>query len=206
MERILATSYSELIDALLSKRIIAVLQQANAHRNTYLGHGGILTDQVAGNLLPTLQALLAEVRSCYGTHWNRYLWIYPTTETQWTGERFKVTAQVLKGSRTPTPTDLFSLVAPLKIGALYFFDPAEDQAFELIPLIKMDSPPVTDSTACYFYNRIQPDAVRYISYNYAPESSENTHLMKPAQYCMICSVGDGVCVKSAMKRRQRNPD
>ena len=75
----LATSHSEFIQALLSKEVISVLQEANAHRNTYTGHGGILTDHLAGNLLPDLQASLAKVRSCYGTHWNRYLLILPTT-------------------------------------------------------------------------------------------------------------------------------
>jgi hypothetical protein len=95
--------------------------------------------------------------------------ISPTTETQWTGERFKVVAEILKGSRSPFPTDVCSLVAPLKTGALYFFDPAEDHALELLPLIKMDSPPMSEATACYFYNRIQPDGVRYVSYHFAPE-------------------------------------
>jgi SAM-dependent methyltransferase len=169
VERILATSHSEFINALLSKKIIGVLQEANTYRNNYLGHAGMLTDRVAGNLLPTLEASLAEVRSCYGTRWNRYLLISPTMETQWTGERFKVTAHVLNGSRTPFPTEVFSLVAPLKTGVLYFVDPIEDRALELIPLIKIDSPPMSERTACYFYNRIQPDGVRYISYHYGPE-------------------------------------
>ena len=169
VERMLATSHSEFIQALLSKDVISVLQEANAHRNTYTGHGGFLTDHRAGDLLPNLQASLAKVRSCYGTHWNRYLLILPTLEMHWNGERYNAVTQLLKGSRIPFPTDVCELVAPLKMGALYFFDPAEDHALELVPLVKMDSPPMSEPTACYFYNRIQSDGVRYVSYHYASE-------------------------------------
>jgi hypothetical protein len=166
----LSTRHSEFIQALFSKRVISVLQEANAHRNAYTGHGGILTEQLAATLLQTLQASLAEVQSCYGKHWNSYLLILPTMETHWNGERFNVTAQILKDSRTPFETGVFSLVAPLKTGTLYFLDPTEDHALELLPLIKMDSPPMSEATACYFYNRIQPDGVRYVSYHYAAEA------------------------------------
>jgi hypothetical protein len=170
VERMLGTKHSEFVQALFSKRMISVLQKANAHRNTYMGHGGILTDRLAANLLPNLQVFLAEVRSCYDMHWNPHLLILPTTETHWTAERFNVVAQILRGSRSPFRMDVCSLVAPLKAGVLYFLDPTEDHALELLPLIKMDSPPMSESTACYFYNRIQPDGVRYISYNYASEA------------------------------------
>lgn len=170
VEQMLATRHSEFIQALFSKKVISVLQEANAHRNAYTGHGGILTEQLAANLLQTLQASLAEVQSCYGNRWSSYHLILPTMETHWNGERFNVTAQILKDSRTPFVTGVFSLVAPLKTGTLYFLDPTENHALELVPLIKMDSPPMSEATACYFYNRIQPDGVRYVSYHYAAEA------------------------------------
>ena len=81
-----------------------------------------------------------------------------------------MTAQILKGSRTPFETGVCSLVDGLETGTLYFLDPTENHALELVPLIKMDSPPMSETTTCYFYNRIQPDGVRYISYHYATEA------------------------------------
>ena len=34
----------------------------------------------------------------------------------------------------------------------------------------MDSPPETEASACYFYNRVQGDKIRFVSYHFEGET------------------------------------
>lgn len=74
------------------------------------------------------------------------------------------------GTRTPFPTRDMVLDEGMEDGCLHFKSPDENRTLELLPLIKIMPSPITEKNACYFYNRLQNEGLRFISYYYDSDS------------------------------------
>jgi hypothetical protein len=165
-ETAFGSTRAEVIDAMLSKQLFAVLRSANQFRNDFGGHYGILGQETARTLLVQLHSYLSEVRSIFGQGWETYKLILPTDRSKWHGEYHEVLVQVLQGPNTPFLKEQRELREPLKQDTLYLHDRDRDIAIEMFPLLRISNPPRDAINACYFYNRKQPGGARYVSYHF----------------------------------------
>jgi len=166
----LGTSRGEVVEAMLSRQLLGVLRSANQFRNDYGGHYGILGQETAASLLVQLRSYLSEARSSFGQAWESYQLVLPTNRAAWTGQHHEVVVNLLQGVNTPFVKETRKLREPLKRDTLYFLDRDRDNAVELLPLVKISNAPKDAANACYFYNRKQPNGVRYVSYHFEKEA------------------------------------
>ena len=163
------TQNVKVLEALLSSKLISVLQETNGLRNNWRGHGGVLSEPEAKRRKSVLEGHLAAVRSCFGNAWESYVLILPSA-LPFDGTVFSGNVQRVVGTRTPFAGVKITSTEPLVVGQLYFKSPDEPGALRLLPLVKIMPSPRTAQNACYYYNRQERDGVRFISYHFESEA------------------------------------
>jgi hypothetical protein len=164
-----AVADDRVLDVLFSKEVLQALHVASSHRNTWKGHGGIVTEEVAQSRLSVLQSLLGELRSVVGEHWTSYV-LYRAGSFEFRGGIYTTLAERVVGTRAPFATETLELTAPAETGRLHLAGPGCRDAMPLLPLVKVMASPRTAMNACYFYNRRTKDGVRFVSYHFAEDS------------------------------------
>jgi hypothetical protein len=159
------TADREIITMLTSKKLISLLQEINHLRNTWKGHGGIVSDRTASEHHDILRKHLISLRSIFGTVWQRFSLIRPRV-TQFSEGIYHYEVDMLMGSRSPFKIKEMELLDPLNNNDLYFIDSAEQRGLQLLPLFKVVASPPSAENACYFYNRIDPGGTRFVSYHF----------------------------------------
>src|SRR6476646_6192778 len=53
---------------------------------------------------------------------------------------------------------------------LYLFDTASQQPLQLLHFFRMMPSPRTEEIACYFYNRVEKEGVRWVSYHFEKDA------------------------------------
>jgi hypothetical protein len=159
------TADPEIITMLTSKKLISVLQEINHLRNTWKGHGGIVSDRTASERHDILRKHLISLRSIFGTVWQRFSLVRPRV-TRFSEGIYHYEVDMLMGSRSPFKIRGLELLDPLNNNALYLIDSAEQRGLQLLPLFKVVASPPSAENACYFYNRIDPDGTRFVSYHF----------------------------------------
>ena len=158
-----------LLEALFSKPLLGVFQETNAIRNTASGHVGAVSDATAKRTLSLLTEQLSQVRDVFGDSWRNYELVRPL-ECRVRSGIFHYDAQRIVGTRSmPFETTEIEVTEAMDDGRLHLWSPAEDRTLMLLPLIRIMASPQTEQTACYFYNRRQPEGIRFLSYHFEAE-------------------------------------
>jgi len=159
----------EILEMLLSKRLVGVLQKTNKIRNSF-AHGGAVNASTAQSSLMELQSALDEVRICFGETWVDYELIDPRESKYKAGITHYKVRKIVGTRNSPFRTDEVFLTEQMEDGQLHLHSPGENRALPLLPFIKVMHSPKTEENACYFYNRRQGDDIRYLSYHFATEN------------------------------------
>jgi len=154
-----------LLDMLLSKRLIGVLQKTNQIRNGF-AHCGAVNESSAKSSLVELQNALDEVRNCFGRIWQDYELIDPGESKFKSGITHYKVRKIIGTRNAPFRTSEVSLTEQMEDGLLHLYSPGETRALPLLPFIKVMPSPKTEENACYFYNRRQGSEIRYKSYHF----------------------------------------
>lgn len=154
---------------LFAVQLIHVLAEANSLRNQWKGHGGIVGDREAKLRHSRLSGLLAEVRSAYGDSWKSYQLILPRS-ARYTVGLYQFDVERLMGTRTPFELIQLSTKEPMEDGYLHLMSPNSDKALKLLPFVRVLRSPAYESNACYFYNRIEREGIRFVSYHFEAEA------------------------------------
>ncbi|PTJ47149.1 hypothetical protein [Mammaliicoccus sciuri] len=162
----------DLIEKMVSKSIYSVLETTLQFRNNWKGHGGVESESKAKERLGLLETELQNVRKIIGNVFEDYNLIRPG-EGYYSDGLFHLNCQLLKGSRTTFLEKDLQFINPIDIKDLYLHEEGNHEALKLLPFVKMLAGPETKMDACYFYNRIDKDGVKMISY-YFDEDSEVT--------------------------------
>jgi hypothetical protein len=157
------------LDVLLSKDALRILRAVGSLRNSWKGHGGIVTDEVADGRLSIVTGHLADLRSILGERWNGYL-LYRTGAFEFRDGIYVAQAERVMGTRAPFTVDTVELTGPAETGRLHLVGADSRDAMPLLPFIKVMPSPRTAMNACYFYNRKTKDGVRFVSYHFAEDS------------------------------------
>jgi hypothetical protein len=62
-----------------------------------------------------------------------------------------------------------SMTACLDVDHLYLSNKETGRALRLLPLVKLGPSPESANNACYFFNRVEPDGARFVSYHFTGE-------------------------------------
>lgn len=159
----------EVLEAILSKRLVGMLQDANAIRNNWSGHKGAVSESAAKQVYDKLLEHIAAVRDIFGTAWEEYELLLPSICKVKAGV-FHYSARRIMGSRTPFQSLDLSLAEGMEDGHLHLWSPDETRTLKLLPFIKVMPSPRTEENACYFYNRRQIGGIRFLSYYFETDS------------------------------------
>lgn len=168
------TSDHSVLDLLFAKKLIHLLHQANASRNRWVGHGGIVSADEAQQRHIFLKNLLSQLRALFGQTWERSILVRPRSSRFIKGT-FEYEAERLVGTRTPFETIQLRTNEPMEDGSLYLTTTGSATALKLLPLIRVMPSPRTAHNACYFYNRREGDSICFVSYHFEQEAEIVDH-------------------------------
>lgn len=163
------TRNRELIESVASKRLVSVIQNANAIRNDWMGHVGAVREADARFVNEKLSQHIETVRETFGVCWENYELLLPGECTVKAGI-YHYKARKVIGSRTPFSSETFELFEAMEDGHLHLKSPDERRVLKLLPLVKVMPSPKTEENACYFYNRQEKDKIRFLSYHFESDS------------------------------------
>lgn len=155
----------DILEIITSKRLFGVLDTVNTYRNEWLGHDGITSTATAKNRLRTLEDQLLELRNIFKSIWREYQLIMPINTVFKEGV-YQYKAKLIHGSALPFEEIRIESSQALEDKTLHMKCKSEKEVLKLLPFFKMGSPPNTSQEACYFYNRIKSEGLRFISYHY----------------------------------------
>jgi hypothetical protein len=157
------------LEMLFSASLLNVLQDANASRNRWTGHGGIVSENEAKIRSTSLEANLAVVRDVFREGWDSFELVQPRSCRVKSG-MFENEVFLLMGPRTPFQIVDRKTTIPLETGGLYLLAEYESRALRLLPLVRIMPAPKTAQNACYFYSRRKGEKVRFVSYHFEQEA------------------------------------
>lgn len=170
-ENLYRTHSRETLQMLASTEIVRTLQRANSLRNEWHGHAGAIGHDQADALHAELLSLLQQSRAAQGRLWLNYELLLPE-ESRFRDGIFRYRAKRIMGTRSsPFETVERESVEQMDDRFLYLFDSSSDRGLQLLPFVKMLRSPESAQNACYFYNRVQGQRCRFISYHFDKDSA-----------------------------------
>jgi hypothetical protein len=162
------------LPTILSKPEIAdVIERTNSLRNNWVGHQGVLGNDIAAQRNVILLAQLQKLREAMEDLWDDVELIQGIHCIHRQG-MFENELAILKGSNSEFLKETRPLVMPLDVERLYVHSRGNVTAIVLLPLVHIGPSPASARNACYFFNRLEKEGVRFVSYHYAdlPELTE----------------------------------
>jgi hypothetical protein len=162
------------LPTILSKPEIAdVIERTNSLRNNWVGHQGVLGNDIAAQRNVILLAQLQKLREAMEDLWDDVELIQGIHCIHRQG-MFENELAILKGSNSEFLKETRPLVMPLDVERLYIYRRENATALVLLPLVHIGPSPASARNACYFFNRLEKEGVRFVSYHYAdlPELTE----------------------------------
>jgi hypothetical protein len=159
----------ELPQALIDPMLIKILQKAEVYRNVWIGHSGVTgRAEEQEEHLRSLEKLLTQVRALFGASFEPWIFFKPGQMTL-TGKTFDLIVTRLMGTRSVFRKERVKVGQALDAGRLYLLNLGGSKALELVPLIRILAGQRTGEEACYFYNRLESNQVRWVSYHFQPD-------------------------------------
>ena len=163
-----ASDKDNLVDTLANPDFSSILQIALDWRNNWLGHGGAANLQEYERRLHELQRLLGRIQDLLGSSFETWTLLKPGSAA-FTDGAFYLTAASIMGSRPDFRKVERRVSEPFDTRRLYMLNSSSQKALELVPLIRILAGQKTGQDGCYFFNRLQPEGVRWVSYHHQAE-------------------------------------
>lgn len=159
----------ELIEVICSKKVYQVLKITKDYRNDWKGHGGVEGVRESKSRLKLLEAELVKIREVFGDVFEDTQLIKPG-QGHFENGLFHSRCSLLMGTRSSFKDVAIKTTSGLDINKLYFVEDSSHDPLELLPFIRLMPSPSTEENACYFYNRIDKNGVRMVSYYFDRDS------------------------------------
>jgi len=157
------------LDMIASKRLFAVLDEAADLRNLWKAHGGTVGPGEHTGRRKALEDCLQRVQAIIGERFDTVQLLAPETSSYHEGI-FCYDAQSLTGSRMTFRRVKVETAVPMDSRKIYLLSKGQKKPVEILPLLKIMEVPEVPARACYFYNRIEGEQVRWISYHFEGEA------------------------------------
>lgn len=160
-------------EALSRKELAALLATTNKMRNDWSGHGGVVGQEEAQLRNEQLVGELQKLREITADTWADIQLIHALQCRPRRGV-FENEIAILMGSNSEFLKETRAMSTWLDVEQLYLARKDVGRALQLLPLVKVGPSPRSAKNACYFFNRVEGDGVRFISYHFTdtPELKE----------------------------------
>ena len=165
----------ETLERLLSTTVVRVISEANNYRNQWDGHAGAVPEHELAQHIKTMDNLLEQLRDEIGTTWRELKFVRAGDgyrEDQGIVQR----VELALGPNTPFRQEVIAVGDLMRRGELYLLADHAPQPLRLQHLLVLRRSPGSAQYACYFYNRLEGDDVRLVSYHLADRSEVTEHL------------------------------
>lgn len=156
---------AEKVEGLTNKGIYTVLDTVSQYRNKWQGHSGIVSAKEHERHLGLLQEELTRLRSALGGVFEDWWLIRPGASTYTRGV-FHYQADKLMGSRQIFKQEAIVTSEVMEANELYFYYNVTQRPLELLHFVRMLPAPDNEEIACYFFNRLEGQNVRWVSYHF----------------------------------------
>jgi hypothetical protein len=159
---------TEKLTTISDRAIYSTLEKAVSYRNLQ-AHGGITNEENEIRRLTLIEKELADLRRLLGSVFEDW-WLIRPGENKYTKGLYHYTVERLTGTRQVFAQEKVHMTTPTDTEELYLFDTASQQPLQLLHFFRMMPSPKTEEIACYFYNRVEKDGVRWVSYHFEKDS------------------------------------
>lgn len=167
--RMFRTNRANFVEALSKQELYTALKTVNNYRNEWKAHGGVESEQEQERRLAALETELARIRDIFRGVFDDLLLISPK-QSEYRGGTFHYTVTNLMGSRTIFRQRTVQTAEPMDAEKLFLLDLNSHEPLELLPLMAMFTSPQSKEQACYFYNRMDKEGMRWVSYHFDEEA------------------------------------
>jgi hypothetical protein len=155
-------------EILSQKELAAILSTVNKMRNDWTGHGGVVSQAEAQLRNERLLTELQRLREAMSDGWQQVQLIRALHCLPRHGV-FDNEVAILVGSNSEFLKESRSMSSWLDVERLYLASHGSGRALLLLPLLQVGPSPLSAKNACYFFNRIDKDGIRFISYHFVDQ-------------------------------------
>ncbi|HEB35852.1 MAG TPA: hypothetical protein ENI18_08435 [Candidatus Aminicenantes bacterium] len=148
------------------KELVSVLSTTNKMRNDWSGHSGVVGQEEAKLRNQNLQAELRKLREIFADAWVDTQLIHALHCRPRKGV-FENEIAVLMGSNSEFLKETRSMATWLDVERLYLSKRNSGETLLLLPLVQVGPSPQSEKNACYFFNRLERDGARFVSFHFA---------------------------------------
>ena len=151
--------------ALGRKELASILSTTNKMRNDWGGHGGVVGQEEAEFRNQQLLAEVQKLREAIADTWAETQLIHALHCIPRRGV-FENEVAILMGSNNEFLKETRAMGTWLDVERLYLSKKDSGRALKLLPLVQVGPLPKSAKNACYFFNRLEHDGARFISYHF----------------------------------------
>ena len=159
----------DFLEMLTNKKIFEVLREVVGYRNQWKGHSGIVSSEESDRRLKILESSLSDVRHVISDRYSTVSLLSPES-SEYSEGIFSYQVKDLRGTRTPFKKESVKTLTPMDKQELYLIHDNQLKPIKLLPFIRLMKSPKTKQNACYFYNRLNKEGVRWVSYHFESEA------------------------------------
>lgn len=168
---LLGSADDSFINLITKKELYGILDKAKEYRNRWYGHDGQPINKEVEKRFQTLQdPLNKSIKFLTEIFQNSFI-INPGPGETHNGVH-DYTVQVLKGSRTPFRKEEIKTTSILDADNHYLYHQDKLEPLELLSLFKIGESPEGQKDTCYFYNRVEDESIRFVSYQMGTPSEK----------------------------------
>ena len=160
---------NDFLDKITSEELYEIFDKISRYRNSWEGHGPIVTPREYENRYKILRTALSDVYQIISNIYENTILVLPIVNDYKDGIYY-YTVDKFMGSRNSFKTSKFESVVPMDSDKIYLVTNNQRTPIEIINLL------IFDSKACYYYNEFNRDKYKtqFVSYHYKD---------KPEIYC-----------------------
>jgi hypothetical protein len=151
------------------KKLANILSKTNKMRNDWGGHKGYVSPEESRLRNEQLLGVLQEFREIVSGIWNQTRLVNALYCKPRNGV-FENEVAILMGSNGEFLKEKRPMSEYLDVDRLYLASKDSSRALKLLPLIEIGPSPQSAKNACYFFNRVESEGIRYIAYHFSEKS------------------------------------
>lgn len=158
-----------------SKSVVALLKDdAATYRREWIGHPAVVSANQWARRLEEAEATLAQLRDALGTSLIGWRLTRPGHGRMRQGV-YETGIEDLTGTRREFRRATIGLREVPEADELYLLEEGASLMLKLAPLVRLRRAPDSVEDAAYFYDRVDQDGVRWVSYHFEQEAEFHTH-------------------------------
>jgi hypothetical protein len=164
VEGLFAGAPDDLVRALCSTELAGILGRVTQRRNQWSAHGGAPAVPVLQEQNTWLLEKIEELHSLFGGAWADAP-LVRAGQSAYDEGVFTHDVELVMGLNTPFLPRKVTVGTPMTIGQLYVVTDGAQRGLEIEPFVQLRSSPASAQFTCYFYNRLEGEEARLVSYH-----------------------------------------